>query len=566
MCLPAGDVTDPRVRPGGSCVTAVVTRQDGDRSRNSLVMWDLATGTERVLLADPEPAAGRGLSGGVHDWHPDGGSVVVILRGGGAVRVEVVTGGCGPLPLDPARSWSTPVHSPDGGSVAVVADWCELVVVTGGTARTVHRVEDGHLMDAAWNGSTPTAHWWERPEMAWTSSRILGGPVGPGVAVQQPRGGSGRFGWIDDENGTWNVRVDGETIVDDCEHGGPTWGPGQRTWCLDDSGTRLAHVRNESGFGSLWIADLRTGERHLVGRAPHGCLSWHGGTLAAVRSGARTPQELVVYDVSEPAAVRKVLTVSPQRDRWFPGFDDELVEPSVQQADGIPWRLYGPVAPRGGLIVWVHGGPTDQWQVTFRPRFAFWSSRGWAIAVVDHRGSTGHGRGFRLALEGEWGSADADDTATVARSAQRMLGVPPSRTVLMGASAGGLSVLSAANRHADLAACVVTAYPVVDLDLLLQGDDPFEGHYNHVLVGDVSVSPCMDVRHLRDVPVLTFHGDMDELVVPEHSRRLHAAVERAGGEVRVVLMPGEGHGFRDPASTLRELAMTQAFLEECTGL
>ena len=72
-----------------------------------------------------------------------------------------------------------------------------------------------------------------------------------------------------------------------------------------------------------------------------------------------------------------------------------------------------------------------------------------------------------------------------------------------------------------------------DLPLLLESDDPFEGHYNHVLVGDVSVSPNLDVQHLRDVPVLVFHGDRDELVVPEHSHRLKQAVESAGGNVRL---------------------------------
>ena len=216
--------------------------------------------------------------------------------------------------------------------------------------------------------------------------------------------------------------------------------------------------------------------------------------------------------------------------------------------------------------MWVHGGPTDQWQVTFRPRFTHWLSRGWTIAVVDHRGTTGHGRDFRLALEGLWGVADADDTAIVARAAQNILGIAPSRTVLMGGSAGGLSVLSAANRHADIAAAVVVSYPVVDLDLLLQGDDPFEGHYNSVLIGDVTASPNIDVRHLRDVPVLTFHGDADELVVPDHSHRLRAAVERAGGTVTVELMPGEGHGFRDRGSIEREFRVTQDFLEETINL
>ncbi|NBU38680.1 MAG: hypothetical protein EBS32_10700 [Actinobacteria bacterium] len=104
---------------------------------------------------------------------------------------------------------------------------------------------------------------------------------------------------------------------------------------------------------------------------------------------------------------------------------------------------------------------------------------------------------------------------------------------------------------------------MVDLPLLLESDDPFEGHYNHVLIGDVTTSPNLDVRHLRDVPVLVFHGDRDELVVPEHSHRLKGAVEGAGGSVRIEMMEGEGHGFRTPANLMREYAETEEFLGVC---
>ena len=48
------------------------------------------------------------------------------------------------LPLDPARSWSTPVHSPDGSRVAVVADLCELFEVRGGSAESIIRNDDGY--------------------------------------------------------------------------------------------------------------------------------------------------------------------------------------------------------------------------------------------------------------------------------------------------------------------------------------------------------------------------------------------------------------------------------------
>lgn len=565
LCLPGPEVSDVRVRPGGRFVSAVLSGDAPGTQPARLVMWDVATGEMSTVTDDPPPATGRGLSGGVHHWHPDGESFVYVARDGSVRRCHVGTRRTVEvLPAD-GRRWWGPVHSHSGRSLAAVADLNELVRVDhAGAVRTVHRETDGFVMDAAWFGDSPVAHRWSRPEMSWTSSGLTHAAVRPGVSLQQPFSNGTCTGWVSDESGAWNVTVDGAAVDDGLEHAGPVWGPGQRTWCTDDEGTLVAYTRNESGFGSLWVHDRASGARTMVGRAVHGCVSWAGGTLAAVRSGARTPQQVVAYDMTDPFEPRRSLVWGPASPDWR-RFDDELVEPTVHSADGVPYRLYRPARPDGRLIVWVHGGPTDQWQVTWRPRFTFWLSRGWAVAVPDHRGSSGHGRAFRLALEGGWGAVDADDTALVARHARAVLGVTAGRTALMGGSAGGLSVLSAAARHAGLAACAVVSYPVTDLELLLATPDPFEGHYNARLVGDTAVSPVASPGHLAGFPVLSFHGDRDELVVPAHSLRLRDAVESVGGSVEVVVMPGEGHGFRDPVNIVRELERTHAFLEEYAG-
>lgn len=580
LCTGAGpSVSDPLLLPGGSFVSALVTRATEDGRRTELRIWGVDDGSETALDSGLGLAPGRGLSGGMHAWRHDGREVVVCTVDGTVVRMSIDEPGRAMphafgLPHGPV--WSGPCYSPDGKQVAVVGDMRTLVVYDIATAGWVvpHEADDGFLVDAAWHRDRVICHAWDRPEMAWTSSSILGMEEMPGTAVQQPRTspGSGSLGWVSDENGVANVVIEADGIMgertvieDDCEHGGPTWGPGQRTWCFSPDATKVAYSRNESGFGSLWVYDRLSGERTQVARAVHGCLSWEGDRICAMRSGARTPDQVVVYDVSDLSSPSRVFARHFADASWTAEHDQHLVEPVTGTADGVPYRLYEPAVPAGRLIVWVHGGPTDQWQVTWRPRFSYWLSRGWSIAVPDHRGSTGHGRAFMLELEGAWGTADADDTAAVARAVQERTGIDHGRTVLMGGSAGGLTVLSAANRHGKIAACVVAAYPVVDLALLLESDDPFEGHYNSILVGDVSVSPNMDVRRLRDVPVLLFHGSNDMLVVPEHSFRLRDSVTAAGGTVHVEVMEGEGHGFRDPLNLRRELELTQSFLDERTG-
>ena len=557
-------------------------------------MWRISDGSVVELLSDPAPATGRGLSGGVHVWHPDGTAVFVVTRTG-IVRVDIEHDApvrTTALPFDPTRSWSTPAVSKDGRSLAAVADWREVHswnLHDAHDSDAVEVVHAGHdfIIDCDWWGERLMAVAWDRPHMHWTRSTIVGASLGNGPTAQQPRASAdGRVrGWIDDSTGLnlLHIDTDGDTaFVDDRhEHAGPTWGPGQRSWCFSPDGSRVAVCRNTDGFGRLEVfrTDDTSAPGVLVSLAVHGCVSWEGDTLVAVRTGARTPSQVVAYDVTDTALAtgkfsRSILfdTADP---RWKTEFDDVLVEPGVISEDTIDGpvvsRLYAPPHPHGGLIVWVHGGPYDQWQVTWRPRLNFWLSRGWTILVPDHRGSSGHGRAFMLAQEGAWGGVDAVDVLRATMSVHLHLDMYMERTVFMGGSAGGLTALNAARLAQESGARVggvVVSYPVVDLDAMFDGDDPFETHDMSRLVGprgDASVarrSPHLNAHELVDVPVLVFHGDLDTSVPIAHSVALVDAVRAAGGtDIELLVMQGEGHGFRNPDNVRREYGATEGFLQ-----
>jgi dipeptidyl aminopeptidase/acylaminoacyl peptidase len=195
-------------------------------------------------------------------------------------------------------------------------------------------------------------------------------------------------------------------------------------------------------------------------------------------------------------------------------------------------------------------------------------SRGWSVVVVDHRGTTGHGREFLTALHGLWGVVDADDTSAVVQHVQRVFGYRPERTVLMGGSAGGLTALNTAVRLPDNIAGMVLLYPVVDLGELMRGDDPFETHYMPELIGangpDDPIlharTPLTHAHRIAKIPTLIFHGDKDKSVPLIHSQRLQNVVRAAGGNIQLEIMEGEGHGFRESRSTIREFIVTESFL------
>lgn len=331
---------------------------------------------------------------------------------------------------------------------------------------------------------------------------------------------------------------------------------------MSPDGARIAFTRNAGGFGRLCVVDVGTRTVTEVGRGVHGQVAWSGDRIVALRSGARTPTQIVAYDAATLA--RTVLAVGPVT-AWDAV---DLPEPELVEVvhDGVTLfaRRYG--AGGGRTLCCVHGGPTDQWRVEFMPRIAYWWSRGWDVLVPDPRGSTGHGRAYQQALRGEWGRLDVDDTAAILRASHARGHSSPSRTVMMGSSSGGLTALGVLGLHPGLAAGGVVLYPVTDLVALAEATHRFEAHYTDSLVG-----PADEVATYRErsplayadrieVPLLVMHGDADPVVPLSSTSAFVARMREAGGDVELVVMEGEGHGFRQPANRRADLERTGAFL------
>ena len=478
--------------------------------------------------------------------------------------------------------------SPDSSAVVYVLDQSEVWVQPLGDAAP-RRLDDGtndFCFDPVVRPDSTVVCWqgWSVPNMAWDNARLrcaplCGGTVksigGDGAAQQPSYVPDGRLLSVRDGSG-WNNVWLGETVLVDepFEHAGPTWGLGQRSVVASPHGTHVAFTRNEDGFGRLCVVELGTGDIREVARGVHGQLSWGGNRLAALRTGACTPTQVVVYDTETWA--RSIIDVGP-----LSGWENEpLVEPECHQIiarDGavLHARLYRADNPTDRLVCWLHGGPTDQWQVTFMPRVAYWRSRGWNVLVPDHRGSTGHGRSYQQALHGEWGVLDVNDVCDVLEDAYRQRWGTSQRTVLMGGSAGGFTVLGVLANAPGIVAAAVVSYPVTDLFDLAERSHRFEQHYTLSLIGPVPQnrdapgpyrdrSPVNLAERIR-TPLLMFHGEDDAVVPVEQSRVFAAKVAMHGGVVELCVYAGEGHGFRQPVNQLDEYRRVGDFITEHVG-
>jgi dipeptidyl aminopeptidase/acylaminoacyl peptidase len=222
-----------------------------------------------------------------------------------------------------------------------------------------------------------------------------------------------------------------------------------------------------------------------------------------------------------------------------------------------------------------HGGPTGQVEPGFDPAVQLWTTRGVAVAQVDYRGSTGHGRDFRRLLRGAWGVADAEDCAAAARYLAEIGRVDPERMAVRGSSAGGFTALRSAAAGGPFVA-VVVAYGVTDLRALAAGahqTHKFESRYLDGLVGPwpdaadlyEDRSPACHPEQL-EVPILLLQGEDDPIVPPDQAARLADALTGRGVRCQQVRFAGEGHGFRR-AETVAECARLELrFLGDIFGI
>ena len=596
MCARGRVLSEPRLSPDGTLVAYVVTA-DG---RASIAVVPVTGGPEVVVTSDPPPPPSASYGGGVFDWTP-ASDAVVYVGADSLLHYQSIAGGP-PRTIVGEGPVSAPAVSPDGTRVAYGRDGRHIAVASldpdGPWPVRISAAPD-FVLDPAWSPDSRRVAWqeWNIPAMPWDDSHIVVAPadgtgqpttvaVGGPAAVGQPRfapDGTGlaflcdAHGWLN----VWHAGADGgdprPLLEEPAEHGGPSWGPGQRSFAWSHDSCRLAFCRNEAGFGRLCVLDRRDGAVRELDRGVFAGLSWVGDHLVAIRSGARTPDQVVVVDTAAPPPGRTTLARGP-----VAGFEASgLIEPEVVSwvsedvpgvGDTVHGRLYrthrSPDRVEGPpLLILVHGGPTGQSQATFNPRVAFFCDRGCNVLMVDYRGSTGWGRAYTQALRGEWGRLDVVDVAAAMRVAAERGWGDARRMIPMGGSAGGLTVLLLLALHPGLCAAGVDLYGVTDLFDLDETTHRFEAHYLRTVVGELPAaadryrerSPITVAERITS-PLLVLQGSADMVVPQAQSDVLVAAVRAAGGTVDYHVYPGEGHGWRTPEVVEDELERTWAFL------
>jgi dipeptidyl aminopeptidase/acylaminoacyl peptidase len=416
-------------------------------------------------------------------------------------------------------------------------------------------------------------------------SRAVAG--GERESIFQPAWGpDGSLTFVSDRTGWWNLYregADGEPTnltPMSAEFAVPMWNFGYSSYAFLSDG-RIVCTYRERGVHHIALLDPATRELldlDLPYETFEPAVSVSGQRLAFVAGGPTTPTQVVSLDFSTRAV--EVLRESDVVD-----FDPEYL--SVPEPIEFPTtdgqtafaHYYPPTNPvavaldgeRPPLLVNVHGGPTSEADPELHLEVQFFTSRGFAYAEVNYRGSTGYGRAFRESLYGRWGVVDVDDAVAAARYLVGRGLADPDRLLIAGGSAGGWTTLCALTFR-DVFATGSSYFGVSDLEPFAETTHKFESKYLDLLVGPWPEAAELwaersPVRHAEQLsrPLLILQGDEDEVVPPAQSEEIVRALQRRGLPYAYLLFEGEQHGFRKMESISRGLSAELTFYGKILG-
>ena len=172
----------------------------------------------------------------------------------------------------------------------------------------------------------------------------------------------------------------------------------------------------------------------------------------------------------------------------------------------------------------------------FDPDVQIFSSRGYAVLHVNHRGSAGYGQPFKEAGFRNWGTTVQDDITDAVRWAIDRGVADPDRICIAGEAFGAYSALMSAAREPGLYACAIGYNGIYDLPLAFGADSlpnvKLLQDYVATIIGsdDAELARQSPINHVNDIraDLLIAYERFKRRSPTVQSKELMKALDRAG--------------------------------------
>jgi dipeptidyl aminopeptidase/acylaminoacyl peptidase len=229
------------------------------------------------------------------------------------------------------------------------------------------------------------------------------------------------------------------------------------------------------------------------------------------------------------------------------------------------------------LVVFPHGGPWARDVYGYDTFAQFLSNRGYAVLQPNFRGSTGYGKKFLNAGNGQWGRKMQDDLTWGVKALVADGTVDVKRVGIAGGSYGGYATLAGVAFTPDVYAAAVAIVAPSNLITLLDAIPPYweAGRKQmYARMADpttpegrallVAESPLTQAKAIV-TPLMVVQGKNDPRVNIRESNQIVAAVRDNGKPVQYLVAPDEGHGFARPINNLAMVTAMEGFLVKYLG-
>ncbi len=229
------------------------------------------------------------------------------------------------------------------------------------------------------------------------------------------------------------------------------------------------------------------------------------------------------------------------------------------------------------LIVVPHGGPWSRDYWGYNSTAQFWANRGYAVLRMNFRGSTGYGKAFLDAGNGQWGEKMQDD---ITWGIYHLIGeglVDRKRIGITGVSYGGYATLAGVAFTPDMYRAAVAVVAPSNLNSLLGTIPPYWANLRkqfYTRMGDPTTesgkkqlerqSPLTSVGNIT-TPLMIVQGANDPRVNKAEADQIVAAMRERKIPVVYLCAPDEGHGFARPVNNMAYLAASEKFMAAQLG-